>query len=258
MARGINKVILVGYLGAEPDMRRSSQDTPICNISLATTEGWRDVNGQVQTRTEWHRCVFFKHLAEVVAQFLHKGSLVYVEGRLSTRKWVDQQNVTHYTTEIIGTEMQMLSSIRQQGGGEFSGAASGDDYSQQGGGDDFGGAPQQGGYGQAPAQRPQQRSYGSQQRSYGSSQYGSRSYGGQQGGYGQGAGQSSGYGRPQGGYSPYSAPAGGAPKSAPEPAPMAGPAPSAAKPQAQKVSEPMPKEPPMDDLDNIDNEDVPF
>ena len=82
MARGINKVILVGYLGAEPDMRRSSQDTPICNISLATTEGWRDVNGQVQTRTEWHRCVFFKHLAEVVAQFLHKGSLVYVEGRL--------------------------------------------------------------------------------------------------------------------------------------------------------------------------------
>ena len=252
MARGINKVILVGYLGAEPDMRRSSQDTPICNISLATTEGWRDVNGQVQTRTEWHRCVFFKHLAEVVAQFLHKGSLVYVEGRLSTRKWVDQQNVTHYTTEIIGTEMQMLSSIRQQGGGEFSGASSGDDYSQQGGGDDFGGAPQQGGYGQAPAQRPQQRSYGSQQRSYGSSQYGSRSYGGQQGGYGQGAGQSSGYGRPQGGYSPYSAPAGGAPKSAPEPAPMAGPAP------AQKVSEPMPKEPPMDDLDNIDNEDVPF
>ena len=136
MARGINKVILVGYLGAEPDMRRSSQDTPICNISLATTEGWRDVNGQVQTRTEWHRCVFFKHLAEVVAQFLHKGSLVYVEGRLSTRKWVDQQNVTHYTTEIIGTEMQMLSSIRQQGGGEFSGASSGDDYSQQGGGDD--------------------------------------------------------------------------------------------------------------------------
>ena len=221
MARGINKVILVGYLGAEPDMRRSSQDTPICNISLATTEGWRDVNGQVQTRTEWHRCVFFKHLAEVVAQFLHKGSLVYVEGRLSTRKWVDQQNVTHYTTEIIGTEMQMLSSIRQQGGGEFSGASSGDDYSQQGGGDDFGGAPQQGGYG-------------------------------------QGSGQS-GYGRPQGGYSPYSAPAGGAPKSAPEPAPMAGPAPSAAaKPQAQKVSEPMPKEPPMDDLDNIDNEDVPF
>ena len=144
MARGINKVILVGYLGAEPDMRRSNQDTPICNISLATTEGWRDMNGQVQTRTEWHRCVFFKRLAEVAAQFLHKGSLVYVEGRLSTRKWVDQQNVTHYTTEIIGTEMQMLSSTRPQGGGEFSGAASGDDYSQQGG-DDYG-APQ-GGYG---------------------------------------------------------------------------------------------------------------
>ena len=256
MARGINKVILVGYLGAEPDMRRSNQDTPICNISLATTEGWRDMNGQVQTRTEWRRCVCFKRLAAVAAQFLHKGSLVYVEGRLSTRKWVDQQKVTHYTTELIGTEMQMLSSTRPQGGGEFSGAASGDDYSQQGG-DDYG-APQ-GGYGQAPAQRPQQRSYGGQQRPYGSSQYGSRSYGGQQGGYGQPSGQSGYSSRPQGGYSPYTAPASGAPKAAPEPAPMAGSAPSAAKPQAPKVSEPMPKEPAMaDDLDNIDNEDVPF
>ena len=105
MARGINRVTLVGYVGADPELMHSEQGTPICNISLATTEGWRDMNGQVQTRTEWHRVVFFKRTAEVAAEFLRKGSLVYVEGRLSTNRWEDQQGIVRYTTEIIGTEL---------------------------------------------------------------------------------------------------------------------------------------------------------
>ena len=123
MARGINRVTLAGYVGADPELMHSAEGTAICNISLATNEGWRDMNGQVQTRTEWHRVVFFKRTAEVAAQFLHKGSFVYVEGRLSTNRWTDQQGAVRYTTEVIGTEMQMLSSPdRQQGQG-------GDDYS---------------------------------------------------------------------------------------------------------------------------------
>ena len=115
MARGINRVTLVGYVGADPELMHSEQGTPICNISLATTEGWRDMNGQVQTRTEWHRVVFFKRIAEVAANFLRKGSLVYVEGRLSTNRWEDQQGIVRYTTEIIGMELQMLSPRQDQG-----------------------------------------------------------------------------------------------------------------------------------------------
>lgn len=126
MARGINRVTLVGYVGADPELMHSEQGTPICNISLATTEGWRDMNGQVQTRTEWHRVVFFKRTAEVAAEFLRKGSLVYVEGRLSTNRWEDQQGIVRYTTEIIGTEMQMLSNNRPQDQGQ-SGAGQYDD-----------------------------------------------------------------------------------------------------------------------------------
>lgn len=118
MARGINRVTLVGYVGADPELMHSEQGNPICNISLATTEGWRDMNGQVQTRTEWHRVVFFKRLAEVSAQFLRKGSCAYVEGRLSTNRWTDQQGIVRYTTEIIGTEMQVLKSPLNEHGGD--------------------------------------------------------------------------------------------------------------------------------------------
>lgn len=129
MARGINRVTLVGYVGADPELMHSEQGNPICNISLATTEGWRDMNGQVQTRTEWHRVVFFKRTAEVAAEFLRKGSLVYVEGRLSTNRWEDQQGIVRYTTEIIGTELQMLSPRQDQG---QRGQGSDDNASQNG------------------------------------------------------------------------------------------------------------------------------
>lgn len=125
MARGINRVTLVGYVGADPELMHSEQGNPICNISLATTEGWRDMNGQVQTRTEWHRVVFFKRTAEVAAEFLRKGSLVYVEGRLSTNRWEDQQGIVRYTTEIIGTELQMLSSRPQDQGQRGQGGSAG-------------------------------------------------------------------------------------------------------------------------------------
>ena len=125
MARGVNRVTLVGYVGAEPEMMHSEQGTPICNISLATTEGWRDMNGQVQTRTEWHRVVFFRRIAEIAVEFLHKGSLVYVEGKLSTSRWTDQEGIVRYTTQIICTELQILSTRRQdqvQGGSAGYGA----------------------------------------------------------------------------------------------------------------------------------------
>lgn len=111
MAHGINKVTIVGYMGAEPELTMTSQNTPICNIRIATTESWKGATGQVK-RTEWHHIVCFRRIAEVAARFLHKGSLVYVEGRLSTRKVV-AQNVTYFTTEIIATELQVLSSPLQ-------------------------------------------------------------------------------------------------------------------------------------------------
>ena len=143
MARGINRVTLVGYVGADPELMHSEQGTPICNISLATTEGWRDMNGQVQTRTEWHRVVFFKRTAEVAAEFLRKGSLVYVEGRLSTNRWEDQQGIVRYTTEIIGTELQMLSSRPQDQGQRGQGS---DDNASQNGYSGYG-SNYSGGYG---------------------------------------------------------------------------------------------------------------
>lgn len=114
MSRGINKVILIGNLGADPDVRFTQNQRQIANVSIATSDGWTDQNGQRQERTEWHRVVFFGRLAEIVAQYLRKGSKVYVEGRLQTRKWQNQQGIDQYTTEIIANEMQMLDS---RGGG---------------------------------------------------------------------------------------------------------------------------------------------
>jgi single-strand DNA-binding protein len=111
MARGINKVILIGNFGNEPELKSTTSGMPVLNVSLATSDVWKDKNtGEQQERTEWHRVVFFNKLAEIVGQYTKKGSKVYVEGRLQTRKWTDNNNQDRYTTEIIASEMQMLDS----------------------------------------------------------------------------------------------------------------------------------------------------
>jgi len=109
-SKGVNKVIIVGNLGNDPDVRYTPDGKAIANISLATSDSWKDKNtGEQQEKTEWHRVVFFNRLAEIVEQYLKKGSKVYVEGKLQTRKW-EQDGVERYTTEIVASEMQMLDS----------------------------------------------------------------------------------------------------------------------------------------------------
>jgi single-strand DNA-binding protein len=109
MARGINKVILVGNLGADPETRYTASGAAITNIRLATSESWRDKQtGENQERTEWHRVVFFSRLAEIAGEYLRKGSQVYIEGSIRTRKWQGQDGQDRYTTEIVANEMQML------------------------------------------------------------------------------------------------------------------------------------------------------
>lgn len=122
MARGINKVILVGNLGQDPEVKYMPSGGAVCNISLATTDSWKDKNsGEKQERTEWHRVVFFNRLAEIAGEYLRKGSQVYVEGRLQTRKWQDKDSQDRYTTEIVANEMQMLGG---RGGGGFDDSSS--------------------------------------------------------------------------------------------------------------------------------------
>jgi single-strand DNA-binding protein len=124
MARGINKVILVGNLGADPETRYTPSGSAVTNVRLATSESWKDKQtGEQQERTEWHRVVFFNRLAEIAAEYLRKGSQIYVEGSIRTRKWQDQSGQDRYSTEIVGNEMQML------GGRAGSGAPAGGDYS---------------------------------------------------------------------------------------------------------------------------------
>ena len=127
MARGVNKVILVGNLGKDPEIRYTPSGAAMANITLATSDSWKDKQtGEQQERTEWHRIVFFSRLAEIVGEYLKKGSQIYVEGRIQTRKWQDQSGQDRYTTEVVGNEMQMLGS---KGGG--SSMASGDvDFDQ--------------------------------------------------------------------------------------------------------------------------------
>ncbi len=121
MARGINKVILIGNLGQDPDVKYMPSGDAVANVTVATSESWKDKNtGEMQERTEWHRVVFFRRLAEIVGEYLKKGSKVYIEGKLQTRKWQDQSGNDRYTTEIIANEMQMLDS-RGGGGGQFGG-----------------------------------------------------------------------------------------------------------------------------------------
>ena len=110
-ARGINKVILIGNLGSDPEVRYSQAGAAITNISVATSETWKDKQtGQSQERTEWHRVVFFNRLAEIAGEYLRKGSKVYIEGSLRTRKWQDRDGQDRYTTEVVANEMQMLDS----------------------------------------------------------------------------------------------------------------------------------------------------
>jgi single-strand DNA-binding protein len=121
MARGINKVILVGNLGADPETRYTASGSAVTKIRLATSDSWRDKqSGEQQERTEWHRVTFFGRLAEIAGEYLSKGRQVYVEGSLRTNKWQDQSGQDRYTTEIIASEMQMLGG---RGGGMDEGPA---------------------------------------------------------------------------------------------------------------------------------------
>lgn len=117
MARGVNKVILIGNLGQEPETKYMPSGSAVTNISVATNESWKDrETGEQVDRTEWHRVAFFNRLAEIAGEYLHKGSQVYIEGRIRTRKWQDKEGHDRYTTEIIADQMQMLGT-RGQGGG---------------------------------------------------------------------------------------------------------------------------------------------
>lgn len=109
----VNKVIIIGHLGKAPEVKYTPSGDAIANVTVATSENWKDKNGEKQERTEWHRVVFYRKLAEIVGEYLDKGSLVYIEGKLQTRKWQNKDGVDQYTTEIIADKMQMLGSKPQ-------------------------------------------------------------------------------------------------------------------------------------------------
>jgi single-strand DNA-binding protein len=126
----VNKVIVLGNLGRDPEVRYTANGAAICNVGVATSRQWKDkTSGEKQEETEWHRVVFYDRLAEIAGEYLKKGSSVYVEGRLKTRKWTDKDGVEKYTTEIVASEMQLLGGRAGAGGGA-------------GGGDDMGGGEQ--------------------------------------------------------------------------------------------------------------------
>lgn len=156
----VNKVIIVGNLGRDPETRYMPNGEAVTNIAVATTESWKDKNsGEKKELTEWHRITFYRKLAEIAGQYLKKGSQIYVEGRLQTRKWQDKEGVERYTTEIIADTMQMLGG--RQGGGGGGGGMDDGGYGGGGGGGSYGGgAPRQsagGGAAPAPRQQPAQR-----------------------------------------------------------------------------------------------------
>lgn len=113
----VNKVILIGNLGKDPETRYMSNGEAVTNITLATTDTWKDKNGEKQEKTEWHRAIFYRKLAEIAGEYLKKGRSVYIEGRLETRKWTDKNGVERYTTDIIATDMKMLGN--RTGSGSF-------------------------------------------------------------------------------------------------------------------------------------------
>ena len=130
MARGINKVILVGNLGQDPETKAMPSGTTVCNIRIATSESWKDKqSGEMKEQTEWHSVAMFGRLAEIAGEYLHKGSQVYIEGRLRTRKWQDKQGNDRYTTEVIANEMQMLGG---RGGGMGGGGSPGRESGESG------------------------------------------------------------------------------------------------------------------------------
>ena len=140
MARGINKVIIVGNVGGDPETRYMPSGSAVTNLTIATNESWKDkATGEQKERTEWHRVAMFNRLAEIAAEYLRKGTQVYIEGKLRTRKWQDKGGQDRYTTEIIADEMQMLGSRGGSGGGNFSSGQQGDapssgNHQGQGGG----------------------------------------------------------------------------------------------------------------------------
>ena len=144
MARGVNKVIIVGNCGQDPETRFMPSGGAVTNLSIATSESWKDKNtGDQQERTEWHRVVFFNRLAEIAGEYVKKGSKLYVEGSLRTRKWQGQDGQDRFTTEVVASEMQMLDSRGGQQGGGFDQSQGGGGYQQS--------APQQ-----SQQQAPQQ------------------------------------------------------------------------------------------------------
>jgi single-strand DNA-binding protein len=143
----VNKVVLIGNLGKDPETRYSPNGGAICNVRLATTRNWKDkTSGERKEETEWHSVVFYDRLAEIAGEYLKKGRPVYVEGRLKTRKWQDKEGQERYTTEIIATEMQLLGSREGMGGGGGGGDEGGYSRESQGGGGRSAGA--------APARKP--------------------------------------------------------------------------------------------------------
>jgi len=171
MARGINKVILIGNIGQDPEVKYMPSGGAVTNVSVATSETWKDKNtGQPQERTEWHRVVFFNRLGEIAGEYLKKGSKVYIEGSLRTRKWQAQDGTDRYTTEIVASEMQMLDGRGDNagmgggiGGGAMGAAAIANSFDQT---PQYNNAPAQGGYNQGgtnqgggyqqPSRAPQQ------------------------------------------------------------------------------------------------------
>ena len=146
MSRGVNKVILVGNLGADPETRSMPSGMTVTNIRIATSESWKDKSsGAQQERTEWHSVALFGRLGEIASEYLRKGSQVFIEGKLRTRKWQDKQGNDRYTTEIIGDNMQMLGARGGGGGGGGGGSMGG---GERGGGS---GAPPRDDYDQSPA-----------------------------------------------------------------------------------------------------------
>lgn len=140
MGRGINKVIIVGSLGADPEVRYTQSGSAIANISVATSDQWKDKqSGEKQEKTEWHRVVMFGKLGEIAGEYLRKGSQVYIEGRLQTRKWQGNDGQDRYTTEIVANDMQMLGGKQSGQGGGNQGSGKANQHGAQGGGfDDFG------------------------------------------------------------------------------------------------------------------------
>ena len=210
MARGVNKVILVGNLGQDPEVRYMPNGNGVANITLATSDSYKDKNtGQMVDKTEWHRVVFFGKLAEIVGEYCRKGSQIYVEGKLQTRKWTDQQGQEKYTTEIVVDgftgQMQMLGA---RGGDQQSVGYQGNQGGQQSSG--YQGGQQSGGYGQNnQGQNSQQGSYAPQQQSAPAQQQNNQYQPQQQGGF---APQQNSAPQQQGGFAPkpQNAPQGGA------------------------------------------------